>query len=129
MRLEAIPARPLLPPRAIGRHDRAAKPGAVFVAVLLGVLLASLGSLTGTALAVVPPVLAVILAVVAAVWFKKCHPTSSGWLREFLAGVGLGAAILAILTLVGIAASQLIPFLCALTILSAIAYLLGRFKT
>jgi hypothetical protein len=99
------------------------------VAILLGVLLALLGSLTGAALAVVPPLLALLLGMIAVAWFKKCHPASSAWLRIFLTGAGLGAAILAILTLVGITAPQLIPVLCALTILAAVVYLLGRYMT
>jgi hypothetical protein len=96
-----------------------------FVAALLGVLLASFGSLTGAALAVVLPLVAVFL-VVAVAWFKKCHPKSSGWLRTLLAGIGLGAALLAILALVGITAPQLMPVLCVLIVLAAVGYLLGR---
>jgi hypothetical protein len=97
------------------------------VAVLLGALLASLGSLTGAALTVVPPLFAVCLVVAAAMWFKKCHPRLSGWLRELLAGAGLGAAVLAVLALAGITAPQLIPILCGLTILAAVAYLSDRY--
>jgi hypothetical protein len=98
------------------------------VAALLAVLLASLGSLTGAALAVVPPLLALFLVVMAVAWCKKCRPKTSGWLRTLLAGIGLGAALLAILTLVGITAPQLIPVLCALIVLAAVVYLLGRLK-
>jgi len=96
------------------------------LAAVLGVLLASLGSLTGAALATVPPLLAVFLAAIAVAWLTKCHPKSSRWLRTLLAGIGLGAAILAILTLVGITAPQLIPVLCVLIVVAAVLYLLGR---
>jgi len=74
----------------------------------------------------VPPLLAVFLVVVAVARFKKCHPKSSAWLRMFLAGAGLGAAVLAILTLVGITAPQLMPVLCVLIVLAAVLYLLSR---
>jgi murein tripeptide amidase MpaA len=89
-------------------------------AVLLGGLLASLGSLTGAALAVLPPGLALLLVVFGGAWFKRCHPKPSRLLREFMVGVGLGAAILAILKFAGIASPQLVLFLCVLSILLVI---------
>ena len=73
----------------------------------LGGLLASLGSLTGATLAVVPPLFAACSVVVVALWFKKCHPRPIRWLREIKAGAGLGAALQAILVLVGVTAPQL----------------------
>ena len=74
----------------------------------LGGLLASLGSLTGATLAVVPP----LFAARAPWWlwpyeFKKCHPRPIRWLREIKAGAGLGAALQAILVLVGVTAPRL----------------------
>ncbi|HTC95083.1 MAG TPA: M14 family metallopeptidase [Terriglobales bacterium] len=87
-------------------------------AVLLGGLLASLGSLTGAALAV-PALFAVFFVVAATIWFKKCRPKPSRWLQEFMTGAGLGAALLAILALIGITAPQLLPLLFALIIVMA----------
>jgi hypothetical protein len=98
-------------------------------AIVLGALAASLGALTGTALTIVPPLLAVLLVYVAAVWSNKCHPKVCQWLQTFMVGVGLGAVLLAFLSLVGIVAPQLTPFLGGLILLLAAAFLIGRVKT
>ena len=95
-------------------------------AILLGGMLVSLGSLTGAALVVVPPGFALLFVLVGVVWFTKCHPRPSRLLQEFMAGVGLGAAILAILKLLGIAAPQLVPFLSILSILLVVCLFFER---
>jgi hypothetical protein len=92
---------------------------------LLAGLVLALGTLTGCALTVVPPILAVLLVIVALVWINKCHPRQCWKLRTFISGAGLGAALLAILALAGIGAPQLVPVLCVVVILLAIAFLIG----
>jgi hypothetical protein len=90
------------------------------VAAFLGPFLASLGALTGAALATAAPVLGLFLILMTVFWIKKCHPRRSRWLSALIAGLGLGAALLAILALLGVGAPQLVPFLCALTIVLAL---------
>jgi murein tripeptide amidase MpaA len=94
-------------------------------AVLLGLLLASIGSLSGSALAIVGAAFAILLAIVAGRWFAKCHPRPKRLLRVLAAGIGFGAGILALLALLGIAAPQLVPLLCVLVVLLAVALLVG----
>src|SRR5262249_44954017 len=94
-------------------------------AALLGLLLASVGSLTGTALAIVPVAFAILLAIVGCVWFGKCHPRPSRWLRVLAAALGLGAGILALLALVGASPPQLVPLLCVLAVLLAGTLFIG----
>lgn len=94
-------------------------------AALLAALLAALGSLTGTALAFLAPPLAALLVAAAVLWSKRCHPSPSRWWRTLTAGAGLGAAVLAVVALAGMAPPQLIPLLCALTLMVAAGLLAG----
>src|SRR5260221_4899003 len=93
--------------------------------VLLATLVVALGLLSGATLTITPFVLAVILVAVALVWINKCHPKPCLWLRIFIAGGGLGAALLAILALVGITTLQTLPVLCLMLVLVAIAVVIG----
>jgi hypothetical protein len=95
------------------------------VAIVLAALVTSVGVLTGALLAAVPPILAVLLVIVAVTWTARCHPGSCRWLRTFIAGAVLGAALLAVLSLLGITAPQLVAVLCVVIILAALALVVG----
>jgi murein tripeptide amidase MpaA len=94
-------------------------------AALLALLLASLGALTGAPLVIVPLTCALVLLAVVMIWIRNCHPGPSRWLWEFIAGVGLGSALLAIVELIGPQTPQLTPMLCVLIILLAAALLIA----
>jgi len=96
--------------------------------ILLAALAVTAGALTGAALTVVPLVLAVVLALTAIAWAAQCHPRLCRWLRTFIAGSALGAALLAVLAMLGATAPQLVPVLCVVIILLVVALIAGRMK-
>lgn len=96
--------------------------------ILLAGLLLSLGTLTGTAGMVAGTILAVLLVVVALVWTTQCHPKLCDWLRAFIVGAGLGAAVMAVLVLLEITAPQILTVLCVSVILVALTLLLASLK-
>ena len=98
------------------------------IAIVLAALVTSVGVLTGTLLKVVPLILAALLVIAAVTWTTRCHPKLCRWLRTFIAGAGLGAALLAVLLLLGITAPQLVAVLCVVIILVVLALSLGASK-
>lgn len=92
-------------------------------AVFLVALLASLGALTGPALVTVPPVIAVGWIAVSAAWIRRCNPGPSRWLRVVTLGVGLAAALLACLLVIGATAPQLPYVLCFLAVVLVVTLL------
>jgi hypothetical protein len=93
--------------------------------VLLAALVVALGTLIGAALTTTSSVLAVILVAVALLWFRQCHPKPCRWLRIFIGGAGMGAAVLAIFALLGITTLQTVPILSVVVILVVVAVLVG----
>ncbi|HEX7140335.1 MAG TPA: hypothetical protein VF219_20965, partial [Vicinamibacterales bacterium] len=101
---------------------------AAITSILLAALVAGAGALSGTALNVVELTLAVLLVIAAVVWTTKCHPALCRWLRALVDGIALGAALLAVLWLLGMTAPYLVPALCVSVVLLAVALLIGGLK-
>jgi hypothetical protein len=118
-----------VPPSPSGAPGKSIQPHcgkwAGTVAILLAALVAAIGTLTGPVLTLVTSILAPLLLIASFVWIVKCHPKPCRLLRKFIAGAGSGAAVLAILALMGIAAPQLVPVICVVIVLLAIAVLMG----
>jgi hypothetical protein len=73
----------------------------------------------------VPPLLAALLVLMGLIWINTCHPKPCHLLRAILKGMGIGAVVLSLLALMGVTAPQLMPLLCVVIILLAIAVVIG----
>ena len=70
---------------------------------------------------------AALAAVALAVWLRWCRDGLCGWLRASLKGLGLGAAVTALLLLAGAAPSG-VPVLALSTLAAAAVYIWGSLK-
>jgi hypothetical protein len=77
------------------------------VALLIAALGIGIGALTGYIMgaAVIP--IAAVLAGVTGLWIKRCRPGICQWLGALIVGAGIGAIVLAFLTVLGISAQHL----------------------
>lgn len=92
------------------------------VALTLSALLLSLGTLAGPPLKVVAIALLLLLVITAVLWSAKCHPGFRDWMRALALGAGLGATLLVLALLFGLAAPTLLIVLCASVLLMAIGF-------
>ncbi|MGZ4787741.1 MAG: M14 family metallopeptidase [Terriglobales bacterium] len=90
------------------------------VAALLAVLVVTIGALDGFALALGTSLLVVVSAGLLAAWHGRCHPGQATLIRMLINGLGLGAALLALLTLVGFSSPHSIVVLCVAIVLLAV---------
>ena len=115
-----------IPPTSSGdwKVGKRCRVRATIFAMILGLLLGAFGALAGSTLAVAAALLAVLLVIVAVLWFSTCHPKPLQWLRALVGGAAFGAAILAVVWLLGVMTPQLLPLLAALVIAVAIGIIL-----
>jgi len=93
---------------------------------LLAALVMVLGVLSGTVLALAGAIVAFLLVVVALVWITRCHPGGCLLLRTGIAGLGLGAAGLAVAVLLSLSTPQLMMALAISVVLAVIGGIIGR---
>lgn len=94
---------------------------------LLAALVIVLGT-HGPSSAAVGAILAVGLIAVGAWWIVYCHPTACRLLRSFIAGVGIGGGVLAVLALLGFSTPQLVTVLAGSVVLAAIATAVAKIR-
>ena len=95
--------------------------------ILMALFLAAIGALGGIPL--FPILLGILFIGAAAVWVSKCHPKLCRWLKVAMAGLGIGAAILAVLWFAGVTTTpQLVPILCASVALFGVSLLTSVVK-
>jgi hypothetical protein len=94
-------------------------------ALLLAAFVSAGGALTGSTLAIAAPVIGVLLVIVAVGWIAYCHPRDCRLLRTFIAGGGVGAAVLGVLALLSVSTPQLVPMLAATVVLLVVAGVVG----
>jgi hypothetical protein len=92
---------------------------------LLATLIVVLGALSGSSLAIVGIPIAALLAATGYFWVNRCKPTLCRLLQTLIAGVGTGAAVLAILALLGLSAPQLVTILAGSIVLTGAAALVA----
>jgi hypothetical protein len=76
-----------------------------------GALIIDIGTLSGSLSAIIGVPLAALMLLIYRLWQKLCRPTRCQVLKALLAGTGIGALALAVLTIAGITTPQTVPAL------------------
>jgi len=85
--------------------------------VLLAALIIAVGALTGTPQLIAGASIAALLLAAMAAWIAQCKPSACRAIKTALLGAAVGAAVLALMALIGFGTAQLVTILALATVL------------